>query len=174
MDGVSQHHRNIDELLGKSLDRLLINHVSAPIKTKLSTTTTLSQIAQIITNLEHFEVACAELEKSLTSLRSAQRGGTIRLTAGAAFAETTKSATARISSVIASKLNDFFELADYDWTPKAREDGPSMYLFELAHWLSTVVDSLVVQDAYKDEAYRIAVRYVADCLLVSPFVVAGC
>lgn len=75
----------------------------------------------------------------------------------------------RISEVIASKLNDFFELADYDWTPKSREDGPSMYLFELAHWLSTVVDSLVVQDAYKDDAYRIAVSYVADCLMVSYF-----
>ena len=69
MDGVSQHHRNIDELLGKSLDNLLINHVSLPIKNRLSTTSTLSQIAQVITNLEHFEVACVELEKSLTSLR---------------------------------------------------------------------------------------------------------
>ena len=34
-------------------------------------TSTLSQVAQIITNLEHFEVACAELERSLTALRCA-------------------------------------------------------------------------------------------------------
>ena len=58
------------------------------------------------------------------------------------------------------------QLADYDWTPKSREDTPSMYLFELAHWLATVVDSLVVQDAYKDEAYKAAVQYIADCLMV--------
>jgi exocyst complex component 6 len=69
MDGVSQHHRNIDELLGKSLDRLLVDYVSAPIRARLAATGTLSQIAQVITNLEHFEVACGELEKSLTSLR---------------------------------------------------------------------------------------------------------
>lgn len=145
MDGVSQHHRNIDELLGKSLDKLLINHVSLPIRAKLASTTTLSQIAQIITILEHFESVCMELEKLLTSLRSAQRGGIIRLTAGASFAKTTKSARERISSVLASKLND---------------------LFELAHWLSTIVVSLVAQDAYEDEAYRTAGRYVVDCLLV--------
>ena len=154
--------------LAKSLDRLLMNHVSIPIRNRLTSTSTLSQIAQCITNLEHFEVACGELEKSLTSLRSAQRGGTIRLTAGVSFTETVKSANSRISSVIASKLDDFFELADYDWTPKSREDTPSMYLFELAHWLATVVDSLVVQDAYKDEAYKAAVQYIADCLMV-PF-----
>ncbi|KAH8113224.1 exocyst complex component, sec15 subunit [Phellopilus nigrolimitatus] len=165
MDGVSQHHRNIDELLGKSLDRLLANHVSQPLQSRLPGISTLSQIAQIIANLEHFEIACSELEKSLTSLRSAQRGGTIRLTAGASFSETIKSATARISAVIASKLDDFFELADYDWTPKTREDAPSMYLYELAHWLATVVDSLVVQNAYKDEAYKAAVQYIADCLM---------
>ena len=73
----------------------------------------------------------------------------------------------RISSVIASKLDDFFGLADYDWTPQTREDAPSMYLYELAHWLATVVDSLVVQDGYKDEAYKAAVGYIADGLMVS-------
>lgn len=41
-----------------------------------------------------------------------------------------------------------------------------MYLYELAHWLATVVDSLVVKDQYKDEAYRAATVYIADCLMV--------
>ena len=42
-----------------------------------------------------------------------------------------------------------------------------MYLYELAHWLATVVDSLVVQESYKDEAYKAAVNYIADCLMAS-------
>ena len=42
-----------------------------------------------------------------------------------------------------------------------------MYLYELAHWLATVVDSLVVQEQYKNEAYKAAVQYIADCLIVS-------
>ncbi|TDL29539.1 exocyst complex component, sec15 subunit [Rickenella mellea] len=165
MEGVSQHHRNIDELLGKSLDALLVHHVSESIEKRLSGTTTLSQIAQIVTNLEHFDQACSELERSLTSLRSTQRGGTVTLHASSSFGKTIALACGRITSIITSKLDDFFELSEYDFTPQDRENAPSMYLYELVNWLTTVVDSLVVKDAYKDEAYRSAVQYIADCLM---------
>ena len=73
----------------------------------------------------------------------------------------------RISSVITSKLDDFFELSEYEWTLTTRESGPSMYLYELINLLTTVLDSLMAKDTYKDEAYKAAVQYIADCLLVS-------
>ncbi|KII94938.1 hypothetical protein PLICRDRAFT_120833 [Plicaturopsis crispa FD-325 SS-3] len=165
VEGVSQHHRNIDELLSKSLDTLLSAHVSESIGKRLAGTSTLSQIAQIVTNLEHFQIACSELERSLTSLRSTQRGGTIRLTAATSFASTLSRALQRISGLINSKLDDFFELSEYDWTPQSREDAPSMYLYELVNWLTTVVDSLVIKEQYKNEAYRGAVAYIAECLM---------
>lgn len=137
-----------------------------------------------MTNLEHFQVACGELERSLTNLRyaihppvrllcslsvirSAQRGGTIKLTASNSFESTLSQALARINSVINSKLNDFFELSEYDWTPPRRDNSPSMYLYELISWLTTVVDSLVIKETYKDEAYRGAVTYISDSLMVS-------
>jgi len=118
----------------------------------------------MITNLEHFEIACSVLERSLTSLRSAQRGGTVRITAATSFSETLKTAGDRITSIINSKLDDFFELSEYNWTPKSREGSPSMYLYELINWLTTVVDTLVIKDAYKDDAYQAAVNYIAECL----------
>ncbi|KAI9507508.1 exocyst complex component sec15 subunit [Russula earlei] len=164
IEGVSQHHRNVDELLSKSLDTILSDHVSDSYCDKLAKTSTLSQVAQIITNLEHFEVACAELERTLTTLRSAQRGGTIRLTAATSFAKSQTRASARITAFINSKLDDFFGLSEYDWTPATREDAPSMYLYELVNWLTTVVDSLQISDAYKDEAYRAATAYIAQSL----------
>lgn len=40
-----------------------------------------------------------------------------------------------------------------------------MYLYELVNWLTTVVDSLVVKEEYKEEAYKGAVSYIADCLM---------
>jgi len=165
VDGVSQHHRDIDELLGKSLDGLLIRNICDKISTRLTSASTFSQIAQTITNLELFESACTELENSLASLRQTQRGGTIHLTAGRAFAATCSRALARINTVISSKLDDFFELSEYEWTPPTREDAPSMYLYELVNWLTTVVDSMVVKESYKDEAYRGAVVHVSDCLM---------
>lgn len=100
---------------------------------------------------------------------SAQRGGTIRLTASNSFESTLSRALARISGLINSKLDDFFELSEYDWTPNRREDSPSMYLYELVNWLTTVVDSLVIKEAYKDEAYRGAVGYIAECLMVCAY-----
>jgi hypothetical protein len=41
-----------------------------------------------------------------------------------------------------------------------------MYLYELVNWLTTVVDSLIIKEAYKDEAYKGALEYIAECLMV--------
>ncbi|KAJ3892080.1 rsec15 [Lentinula edodes] len=166
VEGVSQHHRNIDDLLSKSLDNLLINHICGSINNRLAETTNLSQLAQIVTNAEHFQVACEELERSLTSLRTAQRGGTIRLKASSSFDETFTRSVTRIKSVINSKLDDFFELSEYNWVPTSREEGPNMYLYELVNWLTTVVDSqLLIASSYIDEAYMGAAEYIAECFM---------
>ncbi|KAH9482752.1 Exocyst complex component 6 [Psilocybe cubensis] len=165
VEGVSQHHRDIDELLGKSLDSLLKKSIGETILQRLATTQNPAQIAQIIANLEHFQVACSELERSLTNLRSTQRGGSIKLTAASSFDPIISRARARMSGLISSKLDQCFELSEYDWTPNARETSPSMYLYELVNWLTTVVDSLVIKEAYKEEAYKGALGYITDCLM---------
>lgn len=54
----------------QSLDTILSDHVAKSIEERMGNTPTLTQVAQIITNLEHFEIACVELERSLTALRS--------------------------------------------------------------------------------------------------------
>ncbi|KAF5333160.1 hypothetical protein D9611_002539 [Ephemerocybe angulata] len=164
VEGVSQH-RDIDEILSKSLDSLLIRNISESIGQRLVSSSTLTQIAQIITNLEHFQAACSELQRSLTNLRSTQRGGIIRLSAASSFQKTLGRSLGRIAGLISSKLDQFFELSEYDWTPYTRETSPSMYLYELVNWLTTVVDSLPIKESYKDEAYKGALTYIADCLM---------
>nr|CDI55964.1 related to secretory pathway protein (exocyst complex protein Sec15) [Melanopsichium pennsylvanicum 4] len=80
----SQNHREIDEILKKSLDSLLIQQVSTAIRRSLDNTAAinLSQIAQIVVNAEHFNLACIELENLLASLRAPHgRGGKLRLDA---------------------------------------------------------------------------------------------
>ncbi|KAG6812987.1 hypothetical protein H0H92_014918 [Tricholoma furcatifolium] len=165
IEGVSQRYNNVDELLSKSLDNLLIAHISEAVGKRLGSLSTLSQIAQIVTNLEYFQEACSELEHSLGSLPSAQGNGSIRLTARASFESTLTRALGRITGLITSKLDQFFELSEYEWTPPTRENAPSMYLYELVNWLTTVVDSLVIKEAYKDEAYKGALEYIAGCLM---------
>ncbi|KAJ3518083.1 hypothetical protein NLJ89_g99 [Agrocybe chaxingu] len=165
VEGVSQHHRDIDELLSKSLDSLLSRSVGETIGQRLASTQSPTQIAQIITNLEHFQVACGELKRSLTNLRSTQRGGLIRLTAANAFEATISRSCTRMNALISSKLDQCFELSEYDWTPNSRETSPSMYLYELVNWLTTVVDSLVIKESYKEDAYKGALGYIAECLM---------
>lgn len=101
----------------------------------------------------------------LTLYRSTQRGGTIRL-ASSPFSEPFQQSRRRITALITSKLDDFFDLSEYDWTPQGREEMPSMYLYELVNWLTTVVDSLPLNDTYKVEAYKGAIGYIAECFMV--------
>ena len=48
----------------------MTTYISEAIAKRVQSTANVSQIAQIITNLEHFEIACSELERSLTNIRS--------------------------------------------------------------------------------------------------------
>jgi hypothetical protein len=75
-------------------------------------------------------------------------------------------ASGQIFTLIKSKLDDFFGLAEYDWTPPLPGARPSMYLEELFHWLMTVVDSLLLDDKYKDAAFKAALDHVAGNLMV--------
>ena len=91
----------------------------------------------------------------------------IKLNAVTSLEATLTRALASITSLISSKLDQFFELSEYEWTPLARESSPSMYLYELVNWLTTVVDSLYIKEIYKDEVYKGALNYIAGCLMVS-------
>ena len=86
-DGVDQQHVDVDEVLRKvsihqhveyqlmglpsyqSLDNLLSDHVSSQIVKRLQDMSNLSQIAQIVVNIQHFSTACDELEGVLMKLR---------------------------------------------------------------------------------------------------------
>lgn len=141
----------------------------------------------MITNVEYLLAALPELEQQLAKLRfvlnsvclnscrlmlprmaySSTRTGTqIRLSSVSSFQNTLNKANDRISGMIESKLDDFFDLAEYDWTPAFSGGRPSMYLEELFHWLMTVVDSLPLEDIYKDTAFKNATDHVASCLMV--------
>lgn len=56
----------------QSLDGLLISHVSKNICDKVNTMKNLSQVAQVVINVEHFVVAVDELESVLVDLKCVQ------------------------------------------------------------------------------------------------------
>ena len=120
-----------------------------------------------ISGLSSFKVSAAQFGGANVVTSSTQRGGVIRLTAPDSFEGTISRSRARMSGLISSKLDQCFELSEYDWTPNTRETSPSTYLYELVNWLTTVVDSLVIKETYKEEAYKGALGYIVECLMVS-------
>ncbi len=97
----------MDELLSEKVCRFLVERLSSQY---------LGQIVQILINLEHFEIACQELELLLVAARSAaSAGGSITLNATEEFRSNKKTAEKRIFELVNSKIDDLIETAEYDW-----------------------------------------------------------
>jgi hypothetical protein len=105
----------IDETLQKSLDELLCEKVCQLLVDRLSSQYP-GQIVQILTNLEHFETACIELQHLLYEAQSsATSTGPIELGALEQFRAAKKTAEKRIFELVNSKIDDLVETAEYDW-----------------------------------------------------------
>lgn len=96
------------------MDSLLIQKVNAILLKKLQSTN-LSQIVQIIINIEYFESTCPDFEMLLMETRSFHRSGRINLKATSTFNDTRRKAEKRIFELVNSKLDEFLELFEYDW-----------------------------------------------------------
>ncbi len=99
----------------QSLDELLSDKVCKSLVERLSSQY-LGQIVQILINLEHFEVACQELEQLLMAARSSSTAaGPVILNATSDFRNNKKTAENRIFELVNSKIDDLIETAEYDW-----------------------------------------------------------
>jgi exocyst complex component 6 len=71
---------------------------------------------QILTNLEHFETACIQLQELLFQARSSNGAtGPVVLKATEEFKAAKKKASDRIFELVNSKIDDLIETAEYDW-----------------------------------------------------------
>lgn len=101
--------------LSQSLDELLTQKVCQSLVERLSSQY-LGQIVQILINLEHFEIACQELEQLLIRARSStSAGGPVTLSATEQFRNNKKTAEKRIFELVNSKIDDLVDTAEYDW-----------------------------------------------------------
>jgi hypothetical protein len=97
----------LDDLLCEKVCNLLVERLNSQY---------LGQIVQILINLEHFEIACKELEHLLVEARSSTTiGGPIELKATERFRSNKKTAEKRIFEVVNSKIDDLVGIAEYDW-----------------------------------------------------------
>ncbi|OJD21010.1 hypothetical protein ACJ73_07653 [Blastomyces percursus] len=167
-----EHPSMIDETLKESLDSLLSNKVCETLVERLGSQY-LGQIVQILINLEHFEVACQELELLLAAARSpnsSSAGAAITLNATEKFRSNKKAAEKRIFEVVNSKIDDLIETAEYDWTSPVPQREPSNYMQTLTRFLSNIMNStlLGLPTEIKELIYFDALSHAANMVLALP------
>lgn len=133
----------IEDLIQEIIDLVLVDNVCAAFKERLSSTTR-EKIVQILLNLEHFEYASTEIEKELEAHKTSGRSTPIILKSTDAFKEARKLAEARIFELVNAIVDDFLDIADYDWLTNQRHTEPSSYLTEMINFLKTMVNSTLV------------------------------
>ncbi|AEO69002.1 uncharacterized protein THITE_59711 [Thermothielavioides terrestris NRRL 8126] len=164
------HPSVVDETLRKTLDELLTDIVCQSLLERLNSQY-LGQIVQILTNLEHFEIACQELEKLLIEARSStSAGGPVTLRATEQFRNHKKTAEKRIFELVNSKIDDLVDTSDYDWTATTRPTGPSSYMVTLTRFLENIMVStlLGLPREIKELIYFDALSHAANKILALP------
>ena len=150
------------------MDELLSNKVCDTLVERLASQY-LGQIVQILINLEHFELACRELETLLAAARSQNSaGGSIALRATEKFRTNKKAAEKRIFEVVNSKIDDLIETAEYDWMAHVSPLEPSNYMQTLTRFLSNIMNStlLGLPTEIKELIYFDALSHAANMILV--------
>ncbi|KAI9672435.1 MAG: hypothetical protein M1829_004514 [Trizodia sp. TS-e1964] len=157
-----QHPNSLDELLSEKVCHSLVERLNSQY---------LGQIVQILINLEHFEIACQELEQLLTAARSStSTGGPITLNATEQFRGNKKTAEKRIFELVNSKIDDLVDTAEYDWMAPTLTTEPSNYMQTLITYLSNIMNStlLGLPREIKDFIYFDALSHAANMILSLP------
>ncbi|KAG9951906.1 exocyst complex subunit Sec15-like protein, partial [Aureobasidium melanogenum] len=165
-----QNSAVIDDTLKSSLDELLCHKVCRSLVERLSSQYP-GQIVQILTNLDHFETACRELQELLAEARSSSSAaGPIVLAATEEFTTAKKAAEKRIFELVNSKIDDLIETAEYDWSSTYEPPTASPYMQELTRYLSDVMSSVLLglPVQIKELIYFDALGHISNAILALP------
>ncbi|XP_075072247.1 exocyst complex component 6 isoform X3 [Mixophyes fleayi] len=128
----------IDDMLRKSTNLLLTRTLSSGLQNLIKKPHIgLTELVQIIINTTHLEQACKYLEDFITNITniSPETVHTTRLYGLSTFKDARHAAEEEIYTKLNQKIDEFIQLADYDWTMSEPDGRASGYLMDLINFL---------------------------------------
>uniref|UniRef100_A0A8D1X7M5 Exocyst complex component n=1 Tax=Sus scrofa TaxID=9823 RepID=A0A8D1X7M5_PIG len=131
----------IDDMLRKSTNLLLTRTLSSCLLNLIRKPHIgLTELVQIIINTTHLEQACKYLEDFITDITniSQETVHTTRLYGLSTFKDARHAAEGEIYTKLNQKIDEFVQLADYDWTMSEPDGRASGYLMDLINFLRSI------------------------------------
>ncbi|KAI8789097.1 exocyst complex component 6B-like isoform X3 [Biomphalaria glabrata] len=134
-------HTEIDDMIRKSANQLLTKTLGACLS-KLIKKPSLSllQLIQISINMNYLEMSCEYLEEYISSLTGAEKDSVhiARLHGSSMFKDARSEAEQQIYQQLNLKIDEFLDLASYDWTISDSKGQASSYLMDLVVFLKSI------------------------------------
>ncbi|XP_047673208.1 exocyst complex component 6 isoform X1 [Tachysurus fulvidraco] len=128
----------IDDMLRKSTNLLLTRTLSSCLQNLIRKPHIgLTELVQIIINTTHLEQACKYLEDFITNITnvSPETIHTTRLYGLSTFKDARHAAEGEIYTKLNQKIDEFIQLADYEWSMAESDGRASGYLMDLINFL---------------------------------------
>uniref|UniRef100_A0A6Q2X607 Exocyst complex component n=1 Tax=Esox lucius TaxID=8010 RepID=A0A6Q2X607_ESOLU len=128
----------IDDMLRKSTNLLLTRTLSGCLQNLIKKPHIgLTELVQIIINTTHLEQACKYLEDFITNITnvSPETAHTTRLYGLSTFKDARHAAEGEIYTKLNQKIDEFIQLADYEWGMPESDGRASGYLMDLINFL---------------------------------------
>ncbi|KAJ3585517.1 hypothetical protein NHX12_014236 [Muraenolepis orangiensis] len=133
----------VDDMIRKSTNLLLTRTLSHCLQNAIKKRNVgLPELVQVIINSSHLEQACQFLEEFISNLTNVppDTANSTQLYGASTFKDARHAAEAEIYTNLNAKIDQFLQLADYDWTTVAQGGGamtPSDYLTDLITFLQS-------------------------------------
>uniref|UniRef100_A0A4W4G7A4 Exocyst complex component n=1 Tax=Electrophorus electricus TaxID=8005 RepID=A0A4W4G7A4_ELEEL len=128
----------VDDMLRKSTNLLLTRTLSGCLHNLIRKPHIgLTELVQIIINTTHLEQACKYLEEFITNITnvSPETVHTTRLYGLSTFKDARHAAEGEIYTKLNQKIDEFIQLADYEWGMAESDGRASGYLMDLINFL---------------------------------------
>ncbi|XP_075010831.1 exocyst complex component 6 isoform X13 [Calonectris borealis] len=128
----------IDDMLRKSTNLLLTRTLTSCLQNLIKKPHIgLTELVQIIINTTHLEHACKYLEDFISNITNISQVTvhTARLYGLSTFKDARHAAEGEIYTKLNQKIDEFIQIADYDWTMSESDGRASGYLMDLINFL---------------------------------------